>query len=415
MAFYIQYTSRSGNRWYLTKNDTLSNKKKSKDVITFNSLKSAQNHLLKLKKKKRKELLKAHIEENFSALNNENGQLTPVVFDKTKAVETVAKEEQAVKPAKNEKTKEKVNTKTMITERNFDNVDDLTKFLAQHKNNALILDLEFFKDCRPKHTTEQHMKQIAGMILGRELKTFNGFIFDPDRMSAEAQLQYLKQKNITYQEALSYSAKHIMSVFSDFVKKYQIDTIISWDNRMDFKTLQDEGFFDIFDGMQAVDLEQNLAQINKFANDGEVNEHVAMNLKGFCTLLNIPNGGTWHEALSDVRMIKKVCDLYLNVLGSNWNNSFIAQPSLDITDSGLPVSSEAKQEGKYVAHPKATDVASRILDNDTQGAEACPNQNVDALASINAPVQKDEPEDITAPNSVIAKAPDSFLEDYDCN
>ena len=44
------------------------------------------------------------------------------------------------------------------------------------------------------------------------------------------------------------------------------------------------------------------------------NSILSLNFEKFCKVLNLNNTGKWHDALDDAKMIKKICELYLNVL-----------------------------------------------------------------------------------------------------
>ena len=59
--------------------------------------------------------------------------------------------------------------------------------------------------------------------------------------------------------------------------------------------------------MNTIDLEAVFEQLNK-------RQDVSLNLANYCRLLNLKNTGKWHDALDDSRMIKQICNLYLNVL-----------------------------------------------------------------------------------------------------
>lgn len=185
-------------------------------------------------------------------------------------------------------------------------LDRTFNILRQHASQALILDLEFY------NTSDNHqrIKQIAGIVLGQTIKpsAFNGFIFDPDNMNSDQQLDFFKNHNITYQQALKCSSSNIMKQVKNFINAHHIDTIVSWGNSLDFSELKSEGYSNIIPGeMNTIDLEAVFEQLNK-------RQDVSLNLANYCRLLNLKNTGKWHDALDDSRMIKQICNLYLNVL-----------------------------------------------------------------------------------------------------
>lgn len=190
-------------------------------------------------------------------------------------------------------------------------INEVFEYIREHKNYSLILDLEFFQDVL---NGIQRMAQIAGVVLDDNTAMFDGFVFDPHHMTTERQLYFLRGHDLTYNQALKCSNKAVMAKVVKFCEDHQIDTIISWGNAQDFKTLRNEGFADeILDNVKAIDLEQVLAQ----ANGNNTNAGIRMSLENFCNLLNLPNDGKWHDALDDDMMIKRICDLYMTVLSTD--------------------------------------------------------------------------------------------------
>ena len=93
-------------------------------------------------------------------------------------------------------------------------------------------------------------------MLGQTIKpsAFNGFIFDPDNMNSDQQLDFFKNHNITYQQALKCSSSNIMKQVKNFINAHHIDTIISWGNSLDFSELKSEGYSNIIPGeMNTID------------------------------------------------------------------------------------------------------------------------------------------------------------------
>lgn len=336
MNYYIMYRSKKKKNWYLTQNNTLTQKRNSKSVQTFGSASKAQKHIFKMKKKSRDTLLKSHSKDNFFILDS-NGVQTPLLF-----------EEPTVQPQKTTKKQEKAGKSTMqIVNKKFESFDDLFQALREKQNHALILDLEFVQDS----SNTQHMSQIAGMILGQESKSFSGLVFDPQHMNDNKQLDFLKQTDLPYSKASLHDNKTVMKYVQKFMKKNKIDTIVSWGNSADFSVLENEGFASMFAGMITIDLEPVFAMI-KGANPS---------LENICNMLNLKNKGTWHEAFSDVVMIKKICDLYLNVL-SPANTKFKASSLALIAPNSPQPALQMNINNEIINENKETD--NSVIDAD---------------------------------------------------
>lgn len=286
MAFVIRYISRSAKKSYLSVKNTLV-RKKGKNICNFKSVEAAQNYFQSLLSgvKNRKNLLQSHNANNFYVADFETDEkVAPLTLPQGKANRPI-----------------KLMPKS---------INKLTSILRNLQNNALIMDLEFFKDARKGHSTEQHIAQIAGLVLGKAKEQFDYYIFDQDRMNAKDQLAYLrKNSTIGYAEACKNNSQKIMKKVKNFLERRNIGTIISWGNATDFRVLDDDGFMDMFENMYAIDLEPIFAK----ANDN----NAKMNLKAFCNLLNLSNKGIWHVALDDVKMIYQICELYMHVLNEN--------------------------------------------------------------------------------------------------
>lgn len=287
MDCLIRYCSAHGNR-YLCDDDTIT-KLSNGTPQHFSSLQQAQDHVLvHMQVTKLQNLLQSRHKKNFEVINTKN-KVIGKLFDKN----TKGK----VKMAKNDSKENKENR-----------LDKIFDDLRQHIDHALVLDLEFYQSS----DEEDHprMAQIAGTILGGTSKytAFNGFVFDPTHMDNGQQIDFLKEHDLTYKQALQCNSDAIMAQVKNFIKANDIDTIISWGHSLDFSVLSKEGYSDIIPGkMNTLDLENVLNQINK-------KKDVSLSLANYCNMLNLTNDGKWHDALDDARMIKKVCTLYLNVL-----------------------------------------------------------------------------------------------------
>lgn len=285
MKFLIRYHKTSGNNTYLTTDDTFSKKSGGK-LQYFSNLKNAKKHLLLYMENNGAQLLQNRSKNNFEIVNDD-GIVVEKPFINTDSVN---------------------NTKNDVFNKQGSTLDTIFNELRSHLNHILILDLEFYQDTKENHA---RMLQIAGIVLGRNSKSpsFNGFIFDPVHMNESQQLDFLKKHDFSYKQALKCSKKAIMNQVGIFIKENKIDNLISWGHSLDYSILENEGYKKLLPGnMKSFDLEEILAQANGNSNN------LSLNLEKFCKVLNLNNTGKWHDALDDAKMIKKICELYLNVL-----------------------------------------------------------------------------------------------------
>ena len=331
MRYLIRYRSQNGGYLYLASLSPKRPLRKKKDgkkgLCTFASAKKARKAINGMRETKQTELLKGLVKDNFEIVD-ENDQVVAPLFNSSKKTkenkekkQTMTNDKPVAKvPEPNKEDKMATELPTAVQSQSANDstgvqgpsIDEVFSYIREHKNHSLILDLEFFQDAL--HGGIQRMGQIAGVVLGEDISLFNGFVFDPHRMTTERQLYFLRGHNLTYNQALKCSSKAVMAKVIKFCKNHQIDTIISWGNAQDFKTLRNEGFADeILDKVKAIDLEQVFAQ----ANGNNTNAGIRMSLESFCNLLNLHNDGKWHDALDDDMMIKRICDLYMTVLSTD--------------------------------------------------------------------------------------------------
>lgn len=331
MRYLIRYHSQNGGYLYLASLSPKRPLRKKKDgkkgLCTFASAKKARKAINGMRETKRTELLKGLVKDNFEIVD-ENDQVVAPLFNSSKKTkenkekkQTMTNDKPVAKvPEPNKEDKMATELPPAVQSQSANDstgvqgpsIDEVFSYIREHKNHSLILDLEFFQDAL--HGGIQRMGQIAGIVLGEDISLFNGFVFDPHRMTTERQLYFLRGHNLTYNQALKCSSKAVMAKVIKFCKNHQIDTIISWGNAQDFKTLRNEGFADeILDKVKAIDLEQVFAQ----ANGNNTNAGIHMSLESFCNLLNLHNDGKWHDALDDDMMIKRICDLYMTVLSTD--------------------------------------------------------------------------------------------------
>lgn len=331
MRYLIRYRSQNGGYLYLASLSPKRPLRKKKDgkkgLCTFASAKKARKAINGMRETKQTELLKGLVKDNFEIVD-ENDQVVAPLFNSSKKTKKKKEKKQTMtndkpvakvpEPNKEEKMAAELPSAVQSQSANDStgvqgpSIDEVFSYIREHKNHSLILDLEFFQDAL--HGGIQRMGQIAGVVLGEDISLFNGFVFDPHRMTTERQLYFLRGHNLTYNQALKCSSKAVMAKVIKFCKNHQINTIISWGNAQDFKTLRNEGFADeILDKVKAIDLEQVFAQ----ANGNNTNAGIRMSLESFCNLLNLHNDGKWHDALDDDMMIKRICDLYMTVLSTD--------------------------------------------------------------------------------------------------
>lgn len=199
----------------------------------------------------------------------------------------------------------------------FSNIDQLIKYLTNPKHRCLVLDLEFFHNINsPKPQTGspntdrsgQRIQQIAGKIFN-EFPAFNYHVFEANNMKAGDQLDFLKQVNITYQQADTYNLHNVLSRVKEFIQNYHIDTIISYNNGMDFYALNHSGYPDIFKDLYSIDIAKFIKVTNINSQNVEVQNTLA--LHNLIELLNIPNNpALWHHADHDVDVIDKLLQTY---------------------------------------------------------------------------------------------------------
>lgn len=330
MRYLIRYHSQNGGYLYLASLSPKRPLRKKKDgkkgLCTFTSAKKARKAINGMRETKRTELLKGLVKDNFEIVD-ENDQVVAPLFNSSKKIkenkekkQTMTNDKPVAKvPEPNKEDKMAAELPPAVQSQSANDstgvqgpsIDEVFSYIREHKNHSLILDLEFFQDVL---NGIQRMAQIAGVVLGDNTAMFNGFVFDPHHMTTERQLYFLRGHDLTYNQALKCSNKAVMAKVVKFCEDHQIDTIISWGNAQDFKTLRNEGFADeILDKVKAIDLEQVFAQ----ANGNNTNAGIRMSLENFCNLLNLHNDGKWHDALDDDMMIKRICDLYMTVLSTD--------------------------------------------------------------------------------------------------
>lgn len=177
----------------------------------------------------------------------------------------------------------------------------LRQVLNSHQR-LLILDLEFFQTSK-----QHHISQIAGRVYDRP-EQFNYYFFD-ELQSGNRQLQFLRRYDVPLSAAARFTVKAQLSRVTSLVNQLAPDYIVSWDNRLDFKALQqaalqvgipaDQRFWNT---VQSIDLERLIAQ-QVWQNQK------SLGLKKMCQLLNLPMV-EFHQAQNDVQAIEWVLKFY---------------------------------------------------------------------------------------------------------
>ena len=320
MNYYLRYHRSDGKNLYLTKDNQLARRKNS-HIRKFQSALSIKQCWASMDRKKRRTLLRDCNIRNFDIIANEN-QFIEKLENNQKMQNN---------NTRNNSIKDEIETdianfadnglnndssivfsapKTSTKKPNIPTLQETFDYLKENDKHCLILDLEFYLNSKK----ETKIKQIGGIVLGTG-KQFNKFIFDSNDMNTQQQLNFLKEHNLTYAEANKLTPSVTRQEVQRFIRDNMIDTIVSWDNHLDFKTLKAEGFDKIVpSNMKTYDLEKIFANTNN-------NNDLSLNLQNFTTILNLPHTGKWHDALDDSRAIYQLCQLYLKVLIPLNNNT----------------------------------------------------------------------------------------------
>ena len=318
MNYYLRYHRSDGKNLYLTKDNQLARRKNS-HIRKFQSALSIKQCWASMDRKKKRTLLRDCNISNFDIIANENQFIEKLENNKDMTTNNIQNndieneletdfaddsadiaDDSIIFPA----------PKTYTKKPDIPTLQETFDYLKENGQHCLILDLEFYLNSKQ----ETKIKQIGGIVLSTG-KQFNKFIFDSNDMSTQQQLNFLKEHNLTYAEANKLTPSAIMQEVQRFIRDNMIDTIVSWDNHLDFKALKAEGFDKIVpSNMKTYDLEKIFANTNN-------NNDLSLNLQNFTTILNVPHTGKWHDALDDSRAIYQLCQLYLKVLIPLNNNT----------------------------------------------------------------------------------------------
>lgn len=334
MGYLLRYQSRKNKITYLAKTNTFITKC-NKNVRHFQTVQDLRQYWTTMNKKTKTRLLNTHDRYSIEVINEQHRRVdyledliamtkdNPIKKEPKAESATKQKQESDLNPSA-EEVLNNINSNTKISDiankqnskqNKSDNLDIPTlqetfDYLKENSKHCLILDLEFYLNSKQ----ETKIKQIGGIVLGTG-KQFNKFIFDSSDMGTQQQLNFLKEHNLTYTEADKLTPDLIMQEVQHFIRDNMLDTIVSWDNHLDFKTLKEEGFSKIVpSNMKTYDLERIFANTNN-------NNDLSLNLQNFTTILNLPHTGKWHDALDDSRAIYQLCQLYLKVLVPLNNNT----------------------------------------------------------------------------------------------
>lgn len=280
MNYYLRYHRSDGKNLYLTKDNQLARRKNS-HIRKFQSALAIKQCWKSMNRKKKRTLLRDCNISNFDIIANEN-QFIEKLENNQKMQNN---------NTQNNSIKDEIETdianfadnglnndssivfpapKTSTKKPDIPTLQEIFDYLKENGKHCLILDLEFYLNSKQ----ETKIKQIGGIVLGTG-KQFNKFIFDSNDMSTQQQLNFLKEHNLTYVEANKLTPDSIMQEVQRFIRDNMIDTIVSWDNHLDFKTLKEEGFSKIVpSNMKTYDLERIFANTNN-------NNDLSLNLQNF--------------------------------------------------------------------------------------------------------------------------------------
>lgn len=318
MSYLLRYHKNNGKNTYLTKSNTLA-RRSDKHVRCFKSISAINQCWTHMNKNIKTTLLLGRNKSKFEIVNEQNQFIEKLENDKHMTTNNMQNND-----IENELEADFADDsddiaddsmifplpKTSTKKPDIPTLQETFDYLKENGQHCLILDLEFYLNSKQ----ETKIKQIGGIVLGTG-KQFNKFIFDSNDMSTQQQLNFLKENNLTYAEADKLTPDLIIREVQHFIRDNMVDTIVSWDNHLDFKTLKEEGFSKIVpSNMKTYDLERIFANTNN-------NNDLSLNLQNFTTILNLPHTGKWHDALDDSRAIYQLCQLYLKVLIPLNNNT----------------------------------------------------------------------------------------------
>lgn len=279
MPFVLRYLTKTGQHQYVTKKKGFTKQADTHKLILFQNLKEARN--FHSNHQNNTQLFgKMHDIKNFTIYNLQNKQQFPLV------------------PSKNNK---KIPNIKLITDDSL-SLMTLTQFLNNKQHHAIALDLEFYGNTN-NPLGQQSIQQIAGVGIDQQF-SFDYYPFSATEMPDSLQLKFLRHTNLPYQEAQKANLTQIIKRVEETIQAYQIDTIISWDNKYDFKMLSQAGFDNLFQNMHKIDLQKLVAL--ELSDNGSMRP----NLAHFCSTLNLQNQHAYHDAYYDSLMIKKLCEYY---------------------------------------------------------------------------------------------------------
>lgn len=260
----------------------------------------------------------AAIDTVIDNLKTKNPQIVNAAVPKESTTKNNSTSNAGFQPSTSSSTSTPTNrTAVNSIPKTFSNINQLVKYLTNPKHRCLVLDLEFFHNINsPKpqsgspntDRSGQRIQQIAGKIFN-EFPAFNYHVFEANNMKAGDQLDFLKQVNVTYQQADAYNLHEVLSRVKEFIQNYHIDTIISYNNGMDFYALNHSGYPDIFKDLYSIDIAKFIKVTN--INSQNVEVHNTLALHNLIELFNLPNNtALWHHADHDVDVIDKLLQTY---------------------------------------------------------------------------------------------------------
>ena len=281
MAFFLSYQTK-GQTYYLTNNNGwIANDITRPNLRTFPSVKAGRNFYSN-----------HHLTDARPAFANR--KIAKLLF-----VDPISQQQYALDEQSRQHYFHHCGDKEMY----LPTMNDFKDLIHDPNNHIMILDLEFFLNSNDNN--DLYPRQIAGQCFN-SFDHFNVHIFDPDNMNESRQLEYLQKSDLPFSVAKENTLANAKHQLIDFMKRNDINYVLSWDNHQDFYTLNTKVDPNLFKGITSVDLALLVSTV--LSNSTKF----LVSLKTFTNLLNLTHKGEWHDAADDVEAINKICQHYYN-------------------------------------------------------------------------------------------------------
>lgn len=206
----------------------------------------------------------------------------------------------------------------------YASLEDFAQDLYKNRKNTMIFSFDSFYDARDDYSFNKHVKQASGIMLGGS-QTFNGVVFDSLRMTKELQLEFLKNKKITFDEAKAFTNASVIAKLKKFIQENHVKNIILWDegNSYDLNLLDTEGYLALFENTNLILAKQTLVDA--------IGKKNGLPVSYVCNLLNIhvknkkvPASTLYSNPYFKVQMIKKICQTYMFQLNDQARTAFFS-------------------------------------------------------------------------------------------